>query len=310
MKKYIDKKNRIIQRIRREVFSRFYKDVGGQEDCIFIAGSGRSGTTWIADTVAQIFDFRLVFEPFWHLHIERNGVPDFYHHRYISSCTDEFNLEISKVLDCKFKNYNANMNFKYGPFHGRVIKDICANLYIDKLREARPDMPIIFVIRSPYDVIESRFTKSRWERPWGAHANIFNNQPGLVSQVGMSLIPGDEFEDHVISYCFENILPLKSALSAESPFLLVKYEAFKESPLAHVDAIIKYSGFEGKSKSRVYQDKYLMTSDESEKVLRNKNIVVTSNLSNKEINSINSILDRFGMWELFDNLGLGYERRN
>jgi hypothetical protein len=198
IKEIIKKLNR---RVRREIFSRFYLDLGKEDDFIFVSGSGRSGTTWFADALSQLFDYRLIFEPFWHLHIEVNGVKDFFHHRYISVKNNNYNNHLRYVISGKYKNVRTNMHNRYGPYRGRVIKDICANLFIEKILQIFPQAPIVFIIRHPCAVVLSRLKKRNWSAPWGWHAYLFNDQRDLIEEFfgNKTVTPKDELEDHTIT---------------------------------------------------------------------------------------------------------------
>lgn len=51
-------------------------DIGGRRNTILVVGAGRSGTTWLGDVVAGIYRYRQIFEPFWHLHLEADGLKE------------------------------------------------------------------------------------------------------------------------------------------------------------------------------------------------------------------------------------------
>jgi hypothetical protein len=251
-------------RMKREIFSRLYLDLGKEKDFILVFGSGRSGTTWLADAISQAFGYRLIFEPFWHLHIDVNGVRDSFHHRYISIEDNRYDNHIKYVMSGKYKNMRTNMNYRCGPFRGRVIKDICANLFMEKILQIFPHTPIIFVIRHPCAVVLSRLRKGNWSSPWGRHAYLFNNQKDLVEEYfnNKRFIPKDELEDHAITYCYENYLRL---LIRNENIYFVYYERLVLDIRSEMEKIFNYIEKRGNQRRCInslqeIRIKYLITS--------------------------------------------------
>lgn len=302
--------SRIDKRVRRELFSRIYIDKGKYEDAIFIAGSGRSGTTWLADTLAQIYNYRLIFEPFWHLHLKIDGQDDFFHHRYIQKDDDIYDGVIKDIIKGNYRNYRTNYNYRPGPFGGRVIKDICSNLFLNRIKQINPSMPIIYIIRSPYAVVNSRNERKKWGRAWGDHAHLFLEQNKLMEEMEFRLEPRNEIEDHIITYCYENNLPLREYIKDQSTFLLISYEELfsnKEETLRKiVDYIERSLKINRESVVINYKDKFLMTSEQSKsRIIKDSSRV--NKLSKYELESIEQILDKFGMHKIFDALNLKYD---
>jgi len=227
------------RRMKREIFSRLYMDLGDEKDFVLVLGSGRSGTTWLADVISQAFRYRLIFEPFWHLHIEVNGVKDYFHHRYISAEDAKYDKYIKYVISGNYRNVRVNMNYQYGPYNGRVIKDICANLLMERILQIFPEAPIIFIIRHPCAVVYSRLNKVNWSDPWGWHAHLFNYQKVLIDKYfnNKQFFPRDELEDHAITYCYENYLPLSIR---NKNVYFVYYEKLVLNLESEIEKILRY----------------------------------------------------------------------
>ena len=65
------RKRHITRRIRSRFCRHLYTDRNRDPNAsILIAGSARSGTTWLADIIAQATSARIVFEPFHHEFVE------------------------------------------------------------------------------------------------------------------------------------------------------------------------------------------------------------------------------------------------
>lgn len=222
----------------RRIFSHLFFENNGIDQCIIVAGSGRSGTTWLANLLSQIFNYRIIFEPFWHLHLKVDSTDDFFHHRYIDEDNDDYNPLIRYVLNGKYKNKRPFMNYGIGPYDGRIIKEICANLFLDKIKQIEPLIPIIFIVRHPCAVISSRLDRKKWGDPWGRHAHIFNQQENLIAKYFREkTIPRNELEDHAITYCYENYLPLKKYFNE---IKIVYYEKLFLNLNLELSGIVQY----------------------------------------------------------------------
>lgn len=298
------------RRLKREIFSRLYLDLGKEEDFILVFGSGRSGTTWLADVISQSFGYRLIFEPFWHLHIEVDGIKDFFHHRYISPRNNKHNVHIKYVMSGKYKNIHTNMNYQYGPYKGRVIKDICANLFIEKILHIFPMAPVIFVIRHPCAVVLSRLRKESWSAPWGWHAHLFNSQKDFIEAYfsNKQFIPKDELEDHTITYCFENYLPL---LKRNENIYFIYYEKLVLDTRNELEKIFKYIEKRGNQRHCInsieeIKIKYLIISPESQMSLEEDRVrhlySWKNDLEDKDIERIKKIVSKFRLEYLFEEI--------
>lgn len=220
----------------RNVFARAYIDVGSVDDTIVLAGAGRSGTTWLAYLLAQRYGFRTVFEPFWHLHASVDGIEDFFHHRWIDADDPRYDREIRHVVSGRYRNGLTNHHYSPGPYRGRVVKEICANLFLQRIRAVVPAAPIIFIVRHPCAVVLSRL-----QRNWGTHAHLFSEQKEYLKRVpsGAPLYPGDDLEEHTITWCHENWLPLSGALTGIGA-LTVFYEDLVLSRETALDGIFSF----------------------------------------------------------------------
>jgi len=161
---------------------------------LVIAGSGRSGTTWVLDVLAEANGLRPVFEP---LHPALGAVPDRYHDSYLepeSECQDLASY-LDRVLSGRFrsvwvdyrmlpsrlsigrKTLKSRAEFRawigryqrlwrnYWRFRdwrqqGIAVKLIRANLMLEWL-VATFKLPVLVVVRHPCAVIESQIRLNR-----------------------------------------------------------------------------------------------------------------------------------------------------
>jgi hypothetical protein len=145
-------------------------------DIIFVAGTGRSGTTWLAELLIRSSRRRLVFEPF-----RNDRVPEWSHaasRQYIrpDDSSSRFLDSARRILDPTFRNEWADYYNERFLTRGRVVKDIRANLMLRWLFEQFGPFPIIFLIRHPGAVAAS-WRREEWTLP---PVNTFFEQHQLV----------------------------------------------------------------------------------------------------------------------------------
>jgi Sulfotransferase family len=148
--------------IRSRLASRYFLSLGGAApDIIFIAGTGRSGTTWLAETLTRSMRRRLVFEPFRNDRVSQWS--DALSRQYIRPDDSEspFREPARKILDPEFRNDWADYYNELFLTRGRIVKDIRANLMLRWLYEQFGPFPLIFMIRHPGAVAAS-WLRERW----------------------------------------------------------------------------------------------------------------------------------------------------
>ena len=233
-----------INKIKREIFSRVFIDRGGMDKIIYVAGGGRGGTTWLSDVLANLYTFRIIFEPFWRLHLEVDGKADYFHHAYIpQERAKKYRKEIEFVLSGNYRNYDTNANYKFAAYKGRVVKDICSNAFLPAIHALFPRVPIILVTRHPCAVALSRTKKREWGLEWGLHSHLFYDQTNFVNDIleGEVICPRNEFEDHAITYFLENLVPAKKMHHGKDVFI-VSYEELVKKRKDIVRQIVNYIG--------------------------------------------------------------------
>jgi len=225
-----------------------------------IAGSGRSGTTWIQDVLAEVNGLRTIFEP---LHPQAVSEAEPYAWRYIPPGTDMADLEmflnrvISGSLHTIWTDYRIRPSrlmprwrrfsspgrvyelysewrgatrryFKYRSRFGIspvLIKIIRGNLMLGWLR-AKYDARIVFVARHPGAVIESKMRLGGIS--WDPETMIkYYRTAGILGDcLGRyrELLEEDlsPVEAHTLIWCIENQLPLEQA--GKQGYLSVFYE--------------------------------------------------------------------------------------
>lgn len=145
-------------RIRLPVF-----DSGADGDAVLVVGTGRSGTTWLAELINHGNEFRTIFEP---LHPSRSlaclQTPGRLHGGLrLDDSTHELVLKVtqgryrSKWLD----QYNSRFRYQR-----RLVKSIRMNLLVGQIAGSFPQIPIVLIVRNPILNSMSR-AGGKWPSP-------------------------------------------------------------------------------------------------------------------------------------------------
>jgi sulfotransferase family protein len=214
-----------------------FKDLARGTD-VFLAGSGRSGTTWVQELINHAHDHRVIFEPFlgsvvpFCRHFERR--------QYLRGADDShaFLNPARKILGGKFRNEWADQYNDRPVYHKRLVKDIRANLLLHWLRRHFPAVPIVFLMRHPCAVVSSQL-KGRW----GTRAVDFLQQPHLVEDflipfAGLIHYAQDDFDNLLLVWCIENYVPLQQFRRGE--IFLLFYEELIRNPECEVERLFSF----------------------------------------------------------------------
>lgn len=181
---------------------------GDHKNSVFLAGSGRSGTTWLSQVINYSGGYRYVFEPF-----NPEKVSAFRHFRskqYLrpDDRREEFLGPARRVLTGEIRDpwtdrFNGRLVARR-----RLIKDIRANLLLGWMRANFPGMPIILLLRHPCAVVASRLALG-----WKDNLSETMEQDDLVEDFlpmeAEIRAAGDDFERHLFLWCIDNYVPMK-----------------------------------------------------------------------------------------------------
>ncbi|HEY7982016.1 MAG TPA: sulfotransferase [Candidatus Eremiobacteraceae bacterium] len=216
-------------------------DLGGDHrDAIFLAGSGRGGTTWIAEMINYDNAFRFIFEPF-----NPRVVPEcraFANRQYIrpGETRPEFVDGARAIVTGRFRNGWADYYNRRFVSRKRLVKDIRSHLYLRWLYELFPGMPIVLTFRHPCAVAASRLRYS-----WGHDLGALLAQPQLVDDFLSPMSKelkriDDPFAMHVAQWCIENYVPLRQFAAGE--IHVAFYEDFRSDPRREIARLFEFIG--------------------------------------------------------------------
>jgi sulfotransferase family protein len=187
-----------------------------------VAGSARSGTTWLQDLIAAQARFRIMFEPF-HTQFgpgRLRSVPAYIRPSLSSPpyLADVEDVLRGRVRDSWIDHCNRNLAAPR-----RLIKEIDSNLRLGWFRERFPYFPIVFLIRHPLAVAASRGRLGWKPSPEASFADEQLVEDHLAPFRGVLDSCRSDLERRVIQWCIENYVPL-SYFQRRQDILVVFYE--------------------------------------------------------------------------------------
>jgi len=219
--------------------------VGRFNKHVIVAGSARSGTSWLSETMAQQFRYRMLFEP---EHEFNTGKGQLLCDKWITttSATKKVKNYLTNVflnrVNCDWiaQNSNRKYNRHLWPFIPKkfIIKFVRCNLSAAYMNTTF-QIPTIHMLRNPYDVIASQ-QKVKFQ--WLYELSHFQKQPDLVAllldrfSVKISDLESySEVELLALRWCIENVLPLEVFEIPTHQFEVVRYEYLIEDVQHYID---------------------------------------------------------------------------
>ena len=232
------------------LLGRFCVDLGkgDHRDSVFLAGSGRSGTTWLSEVIECRGGYRYVFEPFNPARVGAFG--HFRSKQYLrpDDAREEFLEPARLALTGALKSSWTDRFNRKLVARRRLIKDIRANLLLGWMRANFPGMPIVLLLRHPCAVVASRLALG-----WKDNLHETMEQGDLVEDYLRPMeaeihAARDDFERHLFLWCIDNYVPLQQFGRGE--IHLAFYENLLVNPEEELHSL---SGFLGEDlDERVY----------------------------------------------------------
>ncbi len=207
---------------------------------IYLAGAGRSGTTWLADILNYDKRYRDMFEPFDSSYVA--VAARFFSSLYLRPADANPNyLEPTKtILAGRVGNRRIDAGNVRLFRRKRIIKEIRGNLWLKWLRGHFPEMPIIWLIRHPCAVVTSRL-----HLDWSTYIPQFLAQRDLMHDHleplrGHIESARSDFEKHMFAWCIQHYVPLRQL--ADGDVHVVFYERLCVDTKAEIERLFAFLG--------------------------------------------------------------------
>jgi hypothetical protein len=219
-----------------------YLDLGlFEHDTIIVAGTGRSGTTWIGDVIAFSTKSRLIFEPFLldsnmkfallkpHQVDESQLLRNYQLYiPYHPDSNSKHHKDIKRILRGRISSTWSEKQARRGLFRHRVIKEIRANLFLGYIARKWPRIKIIFVIRNPLSLANSMLSRKQkgWDFDWNCNDVLMqeNLMEDRLQPFYEQMKNAESLEERLAhKWCIETLIALDQISGLEN-VKVVRYE--------------------------------------------------------------------------------------
>jgi len=276
---------------------------------IIVVGSARSGTSWLAETIARQFRYRLLFEPEQETLTKKGKLicDRYFTEENNSKVANNYLKQVfANRIDSDWIAQSSNRKYKMHlwPLIPKkyIIKFVRCNLSAKYMSE-HFKIPHIHIVRNPYDVIKSQ---QRVKFVWLNDLTHFKNQESLVDLVyenfGFDLRSNksyDNVELLTIRWCIENMVPVNAKEPTNYKSQLIKHEDLRNDMNQFLQLCENFNLEAVNDLKKAY--KRPSTKAHPNSNVRDANNTM-KNLEKDELHKINTILDQFKV-ELYDRRG-------
>ena len=181
-----------------------------ESDSIIVAGTARSGTTWLAQMLQRSLKSRLVFEPLHPAKVAQYRDFNYFQYMRPGDSDDRLKEYVASVLQGRVRNPWIDRYSSPILPRGRVVKVIRGTLLLKWIHDEFPSVPIVLLIRNPCGV-----TASRVQLRWATDSDLkpMLSQPSLVEdhladKLDMIKDLKHDVEKHAAIWSIHNLVPL------------------------------------------------------------------------------------------------------
>jgi hypothetical protein len=225
------------------VRGQLYRDRGGDHrHTAYLAGTGRSGTSWISEVINSDNGFRIIHEP---LRPDRLRVTSVFRPRHYLRPDDRdprYTTAMAAIVDGRIRSvWTDKYNRKLLPKR-RLVREVRGNLLVPWIHRRFPEMPMVLLLRHPCAVVTSQL---KWEGEWPIFLERFLSEGDLVEDLLGPLVDKisaaeTEFDKHMFAWCIENVVPLR--LLDPGEIHVAFYERFCVDPASELDRLLSFLG--------------------------------------------------------------------
>lgn len=233
----------LIEKVKNKIIKNIFIDSNiDYKNTILLAGSGRSGTTWVSDIINYDNEYRYIFEPFHPRRVSFSK--DFGDRKYIhpdkkdSALYEKFLYILSgQIRNSWSDNYNKKLISEK-----RLIKEIRLNLCLKWIKNNFPEIPIILLIRHPFPtaISQDKFNLHTDLDDYLSQEDLMNDYLSKFKSDIEEAKKKSDFEKNIFIWCIENYLPLK--LLKRGEILITFYENFCSAPEDEIKKTFSYIG--------------------------------------------------------------------
>jgi hypothetical protein len=295
-------------RLFRKVFSRlFFFDLDHRyENSVFLAGFGRSGTTWISDIINYRNEYRYIFEPFHPYRVRL--VRDFQYIQYLrpENRDPRYLTPARAVLSGRIRNRWTDAHNRKIFARKRLIKDIRAQFLLKWIHSNFPGMPIVLLFRHPCAAAHSWLKLGWGKEDLGERTDmeVCLSQKELIEDFLGPFKENienarSEFEQQVFHWCMQYYVPLKQFKRGE--IHLCFYESFCENPHKEIQKLFSFLGkkFDEKVLCKLRTPSSLTRKDSA--IIKGTSLIDSwrEHVSVQDLESALEILNLFGLEKIY-----------
>lgn len=298
--------NKRVQKARRAVARAFFVDRHPEvARSVIVAGTGRSGTTWLADMIAGEVKGRIMFEPFHPELVPEYGAYNYF--QYMRPFDEDEGLSefTQAVLSGRLRNRWVDREIDRILPRMRIIKEIRACLLLRWMHERFPEVPIVFLIRNPCGVVASRIKLG-----WATDDDIapFLCQAKLLEDFLTPWLPiiesaATDEEKHTVIWCVSNAVPLLQFRDSRLP--VVFFEDMVLHPQSVMPRLFTDLGVEASGSWLKHHGRPSTTSTVTSAIVQGRNPVGNwrDNLSQNQVSRVMRVVADFGLDMLYADDG-------
>lgn len=293
--------SRLMHAVRKRTGVPCLLDRGGDHRAtIFVAGTARSGTTWLSELITHKRNIRYIFEPFNAKEVSH--AREFGTRRYMRPTLSDDHLRsvAGDVLSGRIRGRWTDRFNTQVVSNRRLVKAIRANLMLGWLRKNFSEMPMVLIFRHPCAV-----ARSYAGHGWQGSLQPLLAQPQLVSDylhpyLDVIEAAQDAFERAVCIWCIETKVALDQMVPGECH--MVFYEELVRNPEGESEKLFSYLGLPRHDPQSTARDRPSRTSRRTSAVATGKDPVTSwvDSLERSRRDRALEIVEKFGLDWLYD----------